>query len=93
MVQWAAISSSRGPRFSRTLHYDPSVLGGHKRLAHSFPEVQRPLHHYNTVIYEEEIVKDRGVCPNAVKGSQRVGQNIATEQEQESMGQEEVPHL
>ena len=27
-LAWVAISSSRGPRFVRTLHYDPSVLGG-----------------------------------------------------------------
>ena len=28
ILEWIAISSSSGPRFVRTLHYDPSVLGG-----------------------------------------------------------------
>ena len=28
MLEWAAIPSSRGPRFVRTLHYDLSVLSG-----------------------------------------------------------------
>ena len=72
ILEWAAISSSRGPRFVRTLDYDPLGLGGPARLAHSFPEVRRPLHHYKAVIHVEEIVKDRGVCRAAVH---RVGQH------------------
>ena len=28
ILEWFAIPSSNGPRFVRTLHYDPSVLGG-----------------------------------------------------------------
>ena len=28
ILEWVAISSSSGPRFVRTLYYDPSILGG-----------------------------------------------------------------
>jgi len=28
ILKWFAIPFSDGPRFVRTLHYDPSVLGG-----------------------------------------------------------------
>ena len=28
ILEWFAISSSRGPRFVRTLHYDLSIFGG-----------------------------------------------------------------
>ena len=28
MLKWFAISLSSGPRFVRTLHHDPSILGG-----------------------------------------------------------------
>ena len=28
ILKWFAISFSSGPHFVRTLHYDPSVLGG-----------------------------------------------------------------
>ena len=28
ILEWVAIFSSSGPRFVRTVHYDPSVLGG-----------------------------------------------------------------
>ena len=36
MLEWFAISSSSGPLFVRTLHYDLSVLGGPALQAHSF---------------------------------------------------------
>ena len=65
-LEWAAISSFRGPRFVRTLHYDLSGLGGPAWLTHSFTEVWKPLHHYKAVIHVEEVVKDRGVCRAAV---------------------------
>ena len=42
-----AISSSGGPRFVRTLHYDSSSLGG---MAHSFVELCKPPHNNKTVI-------------------------------------------
>ena len=29
MLKWFAVSFFSGPRFVRTLHHDPSVLGGH----------------------------------------------------------------
>ena len=31
ILKWFAIPFSSGPRFVRTLHYDPSTLGGHTR--------------------------------------------------------------
>ena len=31
MLKWFAIPFSSGPRFVRTLHYDPSILGGPTR--------------------------------------------------------------
>ena len=41
-----------GPCFVRTLHYDPSVLGGPNCLAHSFTGLLKPLHHDKAVIHE-----------------------------------------
>ena len=32
ILKWFAIPSFRGPHFVRTLHYDPSILGGPTRL-------------------------------------------------------------
>ena len=32
ILEWAAIPSSRGPRFVRSLHYDLAVLGGPAEL-------------------------------------------------------------
>ena len=51
ILEWVAISSSSGPCFVRTLHYDPSVLGGCKH-AHSFIQLPKPLCHDKTVILQ-----------------------------------------
>ena len=40
-VKWLAITFSSGPHFVRTLHYDPSVLGGPTRHGSLFPWVRQ----------------------------------------------------
>ena len=62
-------------------------------MAYSFTELCKHLHQDKAVIHEGEMVKDRGVCHAAVHRSLRIGHSLVTGQQQESMGQEEVPHL
>ena len=45
ILKWFAIPSSSGPHFVRTLHHDPSVLGGPTRMAHSFIELDKAVVH------------------------------------------------
>ena len=40
-----AIPFSSGPRFARTVHHDPSVLGGPTDMAHSFIELDKAVVH------------------------------------------------
>ena len=40
-----AIPFSSGPRFVRTVHNDPSVLGGPTDMAHSFIELDKAVVH------------------------------------------------
>ena len=42
-LEWLAIPYSSGPRFVRTLYYDPSVLSGPNGMAHSLVELQSPF--------------------------------------------------
>ena len=79
-----------------TLHYDLSVLVALHDMANNFIELCKPLHQDKAVIHEAEIVKDRGVACGAVQGVARNWTQLSDsklEQQQESMGQEEVPHL
>ena len=62
-------------------------------MACSFIELCKHLHQDKAVIHEREMVKDRGICHAAVHRLLRIGHSLATGQQQESMGQEEVPHL
>ena len=41
ILKWVAIPFSSGPRFVRTLHHDPLVLGGLQGMAHSFTELDK----------------------------------------------------
>ena len=43
MLKWLAIPFSSGPRFVRTLHYDPSVLVALHSMAHSFIELDKAV--------------------------------------------------
>ena len=64
-------------------------------MADSFIELHKPLHQDKAVIHEVETVKDR-VCCAAVQGVAKNWTQLSDsklEQQQESMGQEEVPHL
>ena len=45
ILKWFAIPFSSGPCFVRTLHYDPSVLGGPTQMAHSFTELDKAVVH------------------------------------------------
>ena len=45
MLKWVAIPFSSGPHFVRTLHHDPSVLGGPTWMAHSFIELDKVVVH------------------------------------------------
>ena len=79
-----------------TLHYDLSVLVALHDMANSFIELCKPLHQDKAVINEAEIVKGRGVACGAVQGVAKNWTQLSDsklEPQQESMGQEEVPHL
>ena len=56
MLEWVAISSSSGPRFVRTLHYDLSWVALNS-VIHSFIESCQPLRHDKAVIHEGEKVE------------------------------------
>ena len=45
ILMWSAIPFSSGPRFIRTVHHDPSVLGGPTHMAHSFIELDEAVVH------------------------------------------------
>ena len=48
ILKWFAIPFSSGPHFVRTLHHDPSVLGGCTQfgsMAHSFIELDKVVVH------------------------------------------------
>ena len=45
ILKWFAIPFSSGPRFVRTLHHEPSVLGALHSMAHSFTELDRAVVH------------------------------------------------
>ena len=45
ILKWFAIPFSNEPHFVRALHRDPSVLGGPKRMAHSFIELDKAVVH------------------------------------------------
>ena len=44
-LKWFAIPFSSGPLFVRTLHHDPSILGGPIGLAHSFIVLDKAVVH------------------------------------------------
>ena len=52
MLKWFAISSSSGPCFVRTLHYDLSLLEVWQGMAHSLNQLCKPFHHKKAVIHE-----------------------------------------
>ena len=54
--EWSAVPRFSGPRLIRTLHHDPSVLGGPHGVAHSFTELHKPVHHDKAVIREGGIM-------------------------------------
>ena len=45
ILKWFAIPFSSRPRFVRTLHHDPSVLGDLHGMAHSFIELDKAVVH------------------------------------------------
>ena len=45
ILKWFAIPFSSGPHFVRTLHHNPSVLGGPTWHAHSFTELDKAVVH------------------------------------------------
>ena len=45
ILKWFTIPFSSGPHFFRTLHHDPSVLGGPTCMAHSFIELDKAVVH------------------------------------------------
>ena len=53
ILEWIANSSSSGPCFVRTLHYDPSILSALRGMAHSFIESHKPLQHDKAVIHKK----------------------------------------
>ena len=45
ILKWFAIPFSNGPHLVRTLHYDPSIMGGPTIMAHSFIELDNAVVH------------------------------------------------
>ena len=45
ILKWFVIPFSSRPRFVRTLHHDPSVLGDLHGMAHSFIELDKAVVH------------------------------------------------
>ena len=54
ILQWVAISSSSGPHFVRTLHYDLCPWVALHGLAHGVSKLHRPLRYDKAVICEGE---------------------------------------
>ena len=52
ILEWFSITSSSGPSFVRTLHYDLSILVALPGMAHSFIELCKPLHCNKAVIHD-----------------------------------------
>ena len=50
ILKWFAIPFSSGPRFVRTLHHDPSILGGPSFMAHRFIEFDKAVGHVISLI-------------------------------------------
>ena len=51
ILKWFAIPFSSGPRFVRTLHHDPSILGGStQRGSHSFIELDKAVVHVISLV-------------------------------------------
>ena len=50
ILKWFAVPFSSGPHFVRTLHYDPSILGGPTSVAHSFNELDKAVVHVISLI-------------------------------------------
>ena len=62
ILEWVAISSSSGPRFVRTLHYDPFVLGGpawHGSFSLSYASPFTVVHEGNEKEYWRIKVRDK----------------------------------
>ena len=51
ILTWFAIPFSSGPRFVRTLHRNPSILGALRGMAHGFIELDK------AVVHEIRLVK------------------------------------
>jgi len=52
ILQWVIISSSSGPGFVKTLHYDPSILHVPSQHGLYLHGVMKPLHHNKAIIHE-----------------------------------------
>ena len=50
MLKWFAIPFSSGPRFVKTLHRDPSILGDPTRMACSFIESDKAVTHVISLV-------------------------------------------
>ena len=79
ILKWFAIPFSSGPRFVRTLHHDPSVLGGPTCMAHSFIELDKAVVHVirlqcYLITYDSSVGKE-SACnagdPSLIPGSGR----------------------
>ena len=70
ILKWFTIPFSNGPRFVRTLHYDPSILGGPARMAHSLTELCKTLYRDKAVIHEGVRLKQKQCSPVVVSGGE-----------------------
>ena len=50
ILKWFAIPFSSGPRFIRTLHRNPSILGALRGMAHGFIELDKAVVHVISLI-------------------------------------------
>ena len=56
--QWFSVPSFGGPRFVRTFHYDPSILGGPAWHSSNFIELCQPLYHKAVILKGADSVID-----------------------------------
>ena len=50
ILKWFATPFFSGSCFARTLHHDPSILGGPTCMAHSFIELEKVVFHVSSLI-------------------------------------------
>ena len=79
-LEWFAISSPNGPRFVRTFHYDPSILGGPAQhssklyCVNASPLTTTKLWSMKLQYFGEELISlEKTLMLGKIKGRRRMG--------------------